>query len=253
MELKRYFIEFSYDGLGFHGWQRQPNALGIQEVIEDGLSKILKKKTSIIGAGRTDTGVHARQMFAHFNASVEDRYLKDLVFLLNNYLPKSINIISLKNVKLKAHARFDAIERTYEYYISTVKDPFTNSYHYFLKNVPDIFLMNQASKFLLNYKDFKCFSKSHTDVKSFLCDVKNASWSKKESQIVFSITSNRFLRNMVRSIVGTLLEIGLKKRSIQDMKLIIESRDRSKAGFSVPAKGLFLTKIIYPSNVFLKQ
>ena len=253
MELKRYFIEFSYDGFGFHGWQRQPNALGVQEVIEDGLSNILKKKTSIIGAGRTDTGVHARQMFAHFNASIEDWYLKDLVFLLNNYLPKSINIISLKNVKLKAHARFDAIERTYEYYISTVKDPFTNSYHYFLKNVPDIFLMNQACKFLLNYKDFKCFSKSHTDVKTFLCDIKNASWSQKENQIVFSITSNRFLRNMVRSIVGTLLEIGLKKRSIQDMKFIIESKDRSKAGFSVPAKGLFLTEIIYPSNVFLKQ
>ena len=253
MELKRYFIEFSYDGLAFHGWQRQPNALSVQEVIEDGLSKLLKKKIPIIGAGRTDAGVHARQMFAHFNASIKEECLKDLVFLLNNYLPKSINIISLENVKETAHARFDAIERSYEYYISTVKDPFTNSFHYFLKNVPDINSMNQASKILLNHKDFKCFSKSHTDVKTFLCDIKSASWSRKESQIVFSITSNRFLRNMVRSIVGTLLEIGLKKRPIQDMKLIIESKDRSKAGFSVPAKGLFLTKIIYPSNIFLKK
>tara|TARA_A100001015_G_scaffold125376_1_gene138929 strand:+ start:273 stop:1043 length:771 start_codon:yes stop_codon:yes gene_type:complete len=253
MELKRYFIEFSYDGLAFHGWQRQPNALSVQEVIEDGLSKILKRNTSIIGAGRTDTGVHARQMFAHFNASIKEGYLKDLVFLLNNYLPKSINIISLKNVKVTAHARFDAIERCYEYYISTEKDPFNNSYHYFLKNVPDINLMNKASKFLLNHKDFKCFSKSNTDVKTFLCEIKNASWSKKESQIVFSITSNRFLRNMVRSIVGTLLEIGLKKRPLEDMKLIIESKDRSKAGFSVPAKGLFLTKIIYPSNLYLNN
>ena len=252
MELKRYFIEFSYDGLAFHGWQRQPNALSVQEVIEDGLSKLLKKKIPIIGAGRTDAGVHARQMFAHFNASINEGCLKDLVFLLNNYLPKSINIISLENVKVTAHARFDAIERSYQYYISTVKDPFTNSFHYFLKDVPDINLMNQASEILLNHKDFKCFSKSHTDVKTFLCDIKNASWSKKESQIVFSITSNRFLRNMVRSIVGTLLEIGLKKRPIQDMKLIIESKDRSKAGFSVPAKGLFLTKIKYPSNIFLK-
>ena len=135
MELKRYFIEFSYDGLAFHGWQRQPNALSVQEVIEDGLSKLLKKKIPIIGAGRTDAGVHARQMFAHFNAIIEEGCLKDLVFLLNNYLPKSINIISIKKVKETAHARFDAIERSYEYHISNVKDPFTNSFHYFLKNV----------------------------------------------------------------------------------------------------------------------
>jgi len=252
MDLNRYFIEFSYDGSAFHGWQSQPNALSVQEVVQDGLSKLLKKKTSIIGAGRTDAGVHARQMYAHFNASIKEENLNDLVFLLNNYLPKSINIISLKNVRVTAHARFDAIERSYEYFISTAKDPFTNSFHYFLKNVPDINLMNQASKILLNYKDFKCFSKSNTDVKTFLCDIKNASWSKKQSQMVFSITSNRFLRNMVRSIVGTLLEIGLKKRPVQDMKFIIESKDRSEAGFSVPAKGLFLTKIIYPSNIFLK-
>ena len=253
MELKRYFIEFSYDGSAFHGWQSQPNALSIQEVIEDGLSKLLKQKISVVGAGRTDAGVHAKQMFAHFNALIKEEHLKDLVFLLNSYFPKSINIISLENVKGTAHARFDAIERSYEYYISSLKDPFNNSYHYFLKNVPDINLMNEAANFLLQYEDFKCFSKSRTDVKTFLCNIKNASWSEKESQIVFSITSNRFLRNMVRSIVGTLLEIGLNKRSFEDIKLIIESRDRSKAGFSVPAKGLFLTKIIYPSSVYLKN
>jgi len=253
MDLNRYFIEFSYDGSAFHGWQSQPNALSVQEVVQDGLSKLLKKKTSIIGAGRTDAGVHARQMYAHFNASIKEENLNDLVFLLNNYLPKSINIISLKNVRVTAHARFDAIERSYEYFISTAKDPFTNSYHYFLKNAPDINLMNEAAKSLLNYKDFKCFSKSNTDVKTFRCNITNASWSKNENKLVFYITSDRFLRNMVRSIVGTLLEIGLNKRPLQDMKHTIESRDRSKAGFSVPAKGLFLTKIIYPSNVFLKK
>ena len=251
--MYRYQILIEYVGTPFVGWQIQKKGKSVQKIIQSTLSKLLKQKISVVGAGRTDAGVHAKQMFAHFNALIKEEHLKDLVFLLNSYFPKSINIISLENVKETAHARFDAIERSYEYYISSLKDPFKNSYHYFLKNVPDINLMNEAANFLLQYEDFKCFSKSRTDVKTFLCNIKNASWSEKESQIVFSITSNRFLRNMVRSIVGTLLEIGLKKRPFEDIKLIIESRDRSKAGFSVPAKGLFLTKIIYPSSVYLKN
>ena len=253
MESKRYFIEFSYDGTAFHGWQKQPNAISIQELIEDGLSNLLRCKTSVVAAGRTDAGVHARQMFAHFDASINKGFFKELVYLLNSYLPKSINIISIERVKTTAHARFDAVERTYKYYISTIKDPFNNSYHYFMKNPPDIDLMNEASKIIIGCKDFKSFSKSHSDVKTFICEIKNAFWYQKDNQLIFSITSNRFLRNMVRSIVGTLLEIGFKKTTFEDLKKIIKSRDRSRAGFSVPANGLFLTKIVYPSNIYIRQ
>ena len=249
----RFFIELAYKGTNYHGWQIQPNAKTVQEEVNKVLSTILNVNIEVIGAGRTDAGVHARQMFAHFNASINRGFFKELVYLLNSYLPKSINILSIERVKTTAHARFDAVERTYKYYISTIKDPFNNSYHYFIKNPPDIDLMNEASKIIIGCKDFKSFSKSHSDVKTFICEIKNAFWYQKDNQLIFSITSNRFLRNMVRSIVGTLLEIGFKKTTFEDLKKIIKSRDRSRAGFSVPANGLFLTKIVYPSNIYIRQ
>ncbi len=252
MKTQRYFIEFSYDGSAYHGWQRQPNASSVQEVLEESLRKLLNQEISITGAGRTDTGVHAKQMFAHFDAYMDEEKYNELVFLLNSYLPLAINIIALKAVKKDAHARFDAIDRSYEYYISTVKDPFNHPYHYYLKKAPDLALMNEAAKILLDYKDFQCFSRTNTDVKTFLCNIKCATWQLQKNQMVFSITANRFLRNMVRAIVGTLLEIGLEKRPLEDLKLVIESKDRSSAGFSVPAKGLFLTHISYPNDIYTK-
>ena len=251
MEHSRYFIEFSYCGSAYHGWQRQPNALSVQEVLEEALSRLLKQEISVIGAGRTDTGVHARQMFAHFDMVIEEKQAQELVFQLNNFLPIDIVISSLKKVRPGAHARFDAVERSYEYYLSIEKDPFNHPFHYYLKKAPDVDLMNDAAKILLNYNDFQCFSKSNTDVKTFLCNIKIADWQFNGKEFVFSITANRFLRNMVRAIVGTLLEIGLKKRKVEDLIHVIESKDRSQAGYSVPAKGLFLTEIIYPKDIYI--
>jgi tRNA pseudouridine38-40 synthase len=251
MEVKRYFIELSYNGGAYHGWQRQPNAISVQHVLEESLSKLLRENISILGAGRTDTGVHARQMFAHFDLTTVIENPKELVFLLNGFLPNDIAIKKIHRVISSAHARFDASERSYEYHIATVKDPFYAAFHHYLKNKPDIDLMNQATKILLAYEDFKCFSRSNTDVKTFLCNIKTAEWRIEGTSLVFYIRANRFLRNMVRAIVGTLLEIGFKKRAVEDMESIIKSRDRSQAGFSAPAKGLYLTEILYPQDLFI--
>ena len=251
MEVKRYFIELSYNGGAYHGWQRQPNVISMQQVLEESLSKLLRENISILGAGRTDTGVHARQMFAHFDLTTVIENPKELVFLLNGFLPNDIAIKKIHRVISSAHARFDASERSYEYHIATVKDPFYAAFHHYLKNKPDIDLMNQATKILLAYEDFKCFSRSNTDVKTFLCNIKTAEWRLEGTSLVFYIRANRFLRNMVRAIVGTLLEIGFKKRAVEDMESIIKSRDRSQAGFSAPAKGLYLTEILYPQDLFI--
>jgi tRNA pseudouridine38-40 synthase len=170
---------------------------------------------------------------------------------LNGFLPNDIAIKKIHRVISSAHARFDASERSYEYHIASVKDPFYAAFHHYLKNKPDIDLMNQATKILLAYEDFKCFSRSNTDVKTFLCNIKTAEWRPEGTSLVFYIRANRFLRNMVRAIVGTLLEIGFKKRAVEDMESIIKSRDRSQAGFSAPAKGLYLTEILYPQDLFI--
>ena len=247
----RFFLEFSYAGTQYHGWQRQTNAISVQEVMETALETLIKTPISLVAAGRTDTGVHARQMFAHFDAEMESRALQNLVYQLNQFLPQDIAIHSLKQVQPEAHARFDALYRTYKYHIVKEKTPFGNEFHYFIKTPLDLQAMKEGAKLLLDYEDFECFSKSHTDVKTFLCKISHAEWTNSEKGCTFTITANRFLRNMVRAIVGTLVEIGLKKKSVNDLHNIIMNKNRSEAGYSVPAQGLFLTKVEYPKSVFL--
>ena len=251
MESKRYFIELAYNGSAYHGWQRQPNAISIQQELEEALSKLKRESISLMGAGRTDTGVHARQLFAHFDVVEEIANPQELVFLLNGFLKDDIAIKAIRRVQSDAHARFDATARDYEYHISTAKDPFNAPLHYYLKNSPDVELMNQAAKILLLHEDFQCFSRSNTDVKTFLCNIKNATWHQEGSSLLFSISANRFLRNMVRAIVGTLLEVGYKKREVKEIEKLIKSKDRGEAGFSAPAQGLYLSRIEYPDNIFI--
>lgn len=245
----RYFIQFSYFGKAYHGWQNQPNAITVQEVLEKALSTLLRDKIDVVGAGRTDAGVHAKQMFCHFDFdSIDDK--KDLAYRLNAFLPDDIAVQEIRTVVDGAHARFDAIERTYEYWLVREKDPFLFDYAHWVKHPLDLPAMNEAAKMLLEYTDFECFSKSNTDVKTFNCDVRQAYWEARADKWVFTITADRFLRNMVRAVVGTLLDVGLKKIKSEDMHRIIASKDRSEAGVSVPAKGLYLTKVIYPKDVF---
>ena len=190
-------------------------------------------------------------MFAHFDSNGKVGEEQSLVYQLNQFLPNDLVIHSLRAVKTDAHARFDAISRTYEYHISKEKTAFENDLHYQINKPLDFELMNAAAQILLEYKDFKCFSKSKTDVKTFFCNISYAQWTNSEKGYTFTITANRFLRNMVRAIVGTLMEIGLKKKTLEDLHQIIASKKRSEAGYSVPARGLFLTKIEYPNKIFL--
>lgn len=247
----RYFIEFSFNGTNYHGWQIQPNASSIQEVLEDALSVLLKEKMSIVGCGRTDSGVHAEQFFAHFDTS-QMIDTGNLRYKLNIFLPADIAIRSVVMTDDSLHARFGAVSRTYQYRISLSKDPFhiDTLLQFPFKNL-DVSLMNEGAQTLLNYSNFKCFSRSRTDVKTYDCKITESFWSKSGDVLVFQITANRFLRNMVRAIVGTLLDIGQGKMTIDDLKNTIESGERSKAGASVKAHGLFLTKIVYPSNCFI--
>ncbi len=245
----RYFLELSYAGTHYHGWQTQPNAITVQDTIEKALGLLLRTTVKITGAGRTDTGVHARQMFAHFD--IENTInTANLTHKLNAFLPDDIAINHIHPVTNNAHARFDATARSYRYYIHRYKNPFLTTTSWHLSKDLDMNLMNKAARLLPDYKDFKSFSKTHTDVKTFICDVRHAEWQMNDNQLVFNITADRFLRNMVRAIVGTLIDVGLQKISLDDFIRIIESRDRSNAGFSVPAKGLFLTEITYPKQIF---
>lgn len=245
----RYFIQFSYFGKAYHGWQNQPNAITVQQVLEEGLSTILRAKIDVVGAGRTDAGVHARMMFAHFDFEPIQNTL-ELVQRLNNYLPPDIAAESILAVQPETHARFDAVERTYEYWIVQKKNPFYIDSAHFIWSSLDVDAMNHAASMILEYEDFECFSKSNTDVKTFLCQIKKAVWEQQEDKLVFTITADRFLRNMVRAIVGTLIEVGLGKSRPEAIRAIIESKDRGKAGASVPAKGLYLTKIQYQEKLF---
>lgn len=242
----RYFIELSYNGKAYHGWQIQPNAISVQEVLEHALSKLLQSKVSIMGAGRTDAGVHASQMFAHFDSdtTIED----NIVFKLNSFLPNDIAVHDVFQVIEDTHARFTALSRTYIYKIALQKNVFNYELSYALNNRLDVNSMNEACEILLTYKDFQCFSKVHTDVKTYHCNIMQAKWDNKEDQLVFTIKADRFLRNMVRAIVGTMVNIGLGKMKAEDLHGIIGSKDRGKAGFSVPAHGLYLTKIEYPKH-----
>ena len=235
-------------GKHYHGWQKQPNAKTVQETLEDALSKLLREPIALMGAGRTDTGVHAKKMVAHFDRSKISN-LTDLTYRLNAFLPEDIAVEKLVTVPNEAHARFDAIERTYEYWIVQHKNPFYTDAAYFYKYPLDVEKMNAAATLLLSYSDFECFSKSNTDVKTYRCHVKKASWAQKNERLVFTITADRFLRNMVRAIVGTLLEVGEGKKDLSDVKTILKSGDRGKAGPSVPAKGLYLIAVNYPKTI----
>ncbi|SEQ87228.1 tRNA pseudouridine38-40 synthase [Hyunsoonleella jejuensis] len=246
----RYFIELSYNGSGYHGWQIQPKALTVQEVLEDALSTVLNDKISVAGAGRTDTGVHAIQMFAHFDTNMELNP-NDLVYKLNSFLPFNIAIADVFKVKPDAHARFDAVRRSYLYRISLRKNVFTHRNAYYIKQPLDLEKMNAAAKILFEYKDFQCFSKTHTDVKTYYCNIMKARWFTKDNEIQFSITADRFLRNMVRAIVGTMINVGLGKIEVADLHNIIQSKSRSEAGYSVPAHGLYLTDVVYPETIKL--
>lgn len=246
----RYFIELSYNGQTFHGWQIQPNAISVQESIEKALSILLRAPHTIVGAGRTDAGVHAKFMVAHFDTSLNFEVEK-LVFQLNSFLPESIAIHTMYKVKPEAHARFNATARAYEYQVVTFKNPFETLSSHLVKLPLDIEKMNLASKKMLEYTNFKCFSKSKTDVKTYNCELYYAFWEVEANQLIFKISANRFLRNMVRAIVGTLLEIGSGKLQVEDMDRIIRSQNRNEAGYSVPAKGLYLTEVLYPKSVRL--
>ena len=241
----RYFIEFAYKGTKYHGWQTQPNAVSVQETLTAALNLILNTTINLVGAGRTDTGVHAKQMFAHFDFEhiIENEHI---IYKLNSYLPKDIAIVNIYKVTGNAHARFDAIARTYQYNINTTKNAFDSDDSYYFKQSLNIELMNNACSILKKYSDFECFSKTNTDVATFNCKIENAIWTKNGKNICFTITADRFLRNMVRAIVGTMINIGLEKISLNDFCAIIESKNRSKAGFSAPAHGLYLTAVQYP-------
>ena len=241
----RYFIQFSYNGTQYHGWQIQPNALSVQEVLTQALQTILGTAVELTGAGRTDAGVHAKQMFAHVDLLQEIESEK-LVYKLNAFLPKDIAVSNIFPVSNEAHVRFDATKRTYEYHIHTQKNPFLEELSWYVQQTVDVPLMNEAAKKLLLHTDFQCFSKVNTDVATFDCKIYEASWTLDNQQLVFTISADRFLRNMVRAIVGTLINVGLHKTSLAEFEQIIKSKNRSEAGFSVPAHGLYLTRIEYP-------
>lgn len=240
----RYFIQLAYNGTAYHGWQYQPNASSVQETLNKALSILLNTPINIMGAGRTDTGVHASQMYAHFDSDTA-LATDNLLHKLNSYLPKDIAIFDIILVDDNAHSRFDATKRTYEYHINTIKNPFLDGLSWYYHQELDVALMNEAAKILLVHTDFQCFSKVKTDVNTFDCTIFEAFWRNENNRLIFTISANRFLRNMVRSIVGTLVNVGLHKITLEEFENIIKSKSREKAGFSVPAHGLYLTEISY--------
>ncbi|WMI64606.1 tRNA pseudouridine(38-40) synthase TruA [Aestuariibaculum sp. YM273] len=246
----RYFIELSYNGSAYHGWQNQPTAISVQEVIEKGLSTLLKTPIAIVGAGRTDAGVHATQMFAHFDTDLEIDEAH-LTYKLNAFLPKDVAIHEIFKVQPETHARFDALSRAYLYRISLKKNVFNVDAAYYVKQQLDVEKMQKACRILFDYKDFQCFSKVNTDVKTYNCDIMKAEWFFKDDELHFVIKADRFLRNMVRAIVGTMVNIGLGKLAVDDLHTIIQSKNRSEAGYSVPGHALYLTEVAYPNDIKL--
>lgn len=249
----RYFIQLSYKGTNYHGWQIQPNAISVQEVLTKALSTLLREEIEVTGAGRTDTGVHASFFIAHIDSHSKDLHVdKRMLFKLNSFLPQDIAIQQISKVNPEAHARFDAKSRTYHYYIHQQKDPFLTESSYYFPHKLDIELMNKACDLLYQFTDFTSFSKLHTDVKTNNCVIQNAIWTQDHYKLIFEITADRFLRNMVRAIVGTLIIIGKNKSSLKDFIEIIETKNRSHAGVSAPAHGLFLSNIVYESKIFIQ-
>lgn len=247
---KRYFIYLSYKGTAYHGWQIQPNGISVQEVLSKALSMVLRVDTEIVGAGRTDTGVHARLMVAHFDVEDDIENLVAFAVKLNSILPRDIAVYKVVAVKPDAHARFDAVARRYEYHLVTNKDVFKTETAARFNERLDFELMNKAAAVLPEYIDFTSFSKLHTDVKTNNCVIAFARWEQSNGEWVFTIEADRFLRNMVRAIVGTLIEVGRGKMSVEGFRAVIEAKNRCKAGTSVPAQGLYLVDIQYPTEIF---
>lgn len=244
--MGRYFIHLAYNGANYNGWQTQPELPTVQETLEKALSTLLRQKIAMVGCGRTDTGVHASDFYAHFDSSELGVRCLELVFKMNNYLPPDIAIYDIFPVADNAHARFDAVARTYQYHVSDRRLPFRQGQYCRIFFKPDIDKMNEAARVLMEYEDFTSFAKLHTQVKTNICHLSLAEWTEEEDGWVFTIRSNRFLRNMVRSVTGTLLDVGRGKLSIEGLREIIERKDRCAAGVSMPACGLFLTKVEYP-------
>jgi tRNA pseudouridine38-40 synthase len=247
----RYFIYLAYDGTRYHGWQIQPNGISVQQTLMQALATFLRREVEVTGAGRTDAGVHARLMVAHFDydspldgAAVTDK--------LNRLLPPDISVYKVVPVRPEAHARFDATWRTYHYFVSTSKDPFNRHYAWRLFQTPDFERMNEAARTLFDYTDFTSFSKLHTDVKTNNCRIMQAEWTQVgPTEWRFTIQADRFLRNMVRAVVGTLMEVGRGKMTVEEFRRVIEARDRCSAGTSVPGHALFLVDVDYPDELFL--
>jgi len=244
----RYFIELSYKGTGYNGWQKQNNSLGVQQVVEEAMSTILRQPIELTGSSRTDTGVHAEQQFAHFDFD-EIANTEQLVYNINGMIPRDVAVKKIFAVPDDINSRFAATHRRYEYRISRNKNPFLINQVFILRGEPDVEIMNKAAELLLQYNDFESFSKLHTSVNNFRCSISEAIWVEKDDLLIFSIQSNRFLRGMVRAIVGTLLEVGKGKKTIADFEEVIQSKSRKKAGAQAPAEGLFLVEVGYPESL----
>lgn len=249
----RYFIELSYKGTNYHGWQIQPHSISVQEIVNKAFKTIFRTQIDIVGAGRTDTGVHAQQLFAHVDFENEIN-IGEIGYKINSLLPHDIVVENIRNVIDTAHARFDATSRSYEYHIFLGRNPFFLETTWQLNNKKlNIVKMNEAAEILLTYTNFKCFSRTNSNVKTYNCDVRRAEWVLTNKKLIFYITADRFLRNMVRAIVGTLLEVGTGKITLEEFAQIVESKDRCNAGTSAPAKGLFLTQVTYPKTIFINE
>ncbi len=244
-DTMRYFIHLAYNGANYCGWQTQPELPTVQLTLEQALTTLLRQPTAIVGCGRTDTGVHASDFYAHFNAT-DEVDTRQLTFKLNSFLPDDIAIYEIFAVRDNAHARFDATARTYQYHVSDRRLPFKQGLYSRIYYRPNLELMNQGANLLMEYEDFTSFAKLHTQVKTNICHLSLAQWEEREDEWVFTIRSNRFLRNMVRSVTGTLLDVGRGKLSLDGLRQIIERKDRCAAGVSMPPQGLFLTRVEYP-------
>lgn len=254
----RYFIELAYHGGKFHGWQIQQNAVTVQEVVDGALSTISRQTVRTTGCGRTDTGVHALQLFAHFDLLEPVIDTERFLHQLNALFPASIAAKAIFPVHTEAHARFDALRRSYEYHVHFGKDPFLQGLSWSLRDVPDVAKMNEAAQILLEYRDFSCFSKSNTQVFTNNCTIFEAYWAYRRKAgnseaLVFHIQADRFLRNMVRAIVGTLMDIGHGKQDPEHIRRVIESKSRAEAGASVPPDGLYLSQVDYPESILINR
>ena len=248
----RYFFEITYNGSRYHGWQSQANATGIQEVVQEVLCKLFRQPISIVGSGRTDAGVHCVQQY--FHADIDKSFdAESLMIRMNSFLPTDIAIRAIRKVRADASARYDAFSRTYQYHITQVKNPLRNGLAFYFFKPLNFPTLKQATALLNGKQDFQCFSKVKTDVDHFVCEVRGVHWNQKGDLLVFTITANRFLRGMVRAIVGTLLDVGTGKITLEDFRHILKSKDRRNAGMNVPAEGLFLMQVKYPRRIFLPK